>query len=421
MGLALAGCGGAGAPAAAPADDGKCSAAPPSGELDLIGVNPALRAKIVGLQKQGVIAVRYEPKGCDADLEVIPDCTALESSIYEMHAQSESQTKVFRSRGELSAGITLGLASLSAKLTAGKELRADYLLVATLSIPARIDISRDGLRGPGCAKATHVVRTIHFGAFSVAAGSEEKLAASGSVFLAGEAGAERSSSVEVLDHGGSPEACKKAQGTFHRPPDCWVPLRLALSPISAAGPVIDGVQFPPTDDNTEVYGFWMQKLQRSDGSSALVLEEIARARKARAQIKPAPKYAGPRSEAVMTERIGKKYAEWLDAKTALLHKADVAYLSAYKNTASPADWMDITAEDAAMWFEYVEEQRALTPEWPEASAAERKTLQARYRGDIYEEATRDARYAAMRCLWVSWKHKLPKPAKCAAIVQHLDE
>jgi hypothetical protein len=52
----------------------KCSAVRPQTEPDLMGWDSGSRANLNSLRRQGIIAVRYDAKGCNVELEVLSNC-----------------------------------------------------------------------------------------------------------------------------------------------------------------------------------------------------------------------------------------------------------------------------------------------------------------------------------------------------------
>ncbi len=201
-------------------------------EPDLFGWDPGSRGNLYRLHREGVVAVRYEVTLGKTQLELLSNCIGTAEK-YHFTAYAETKKKIAHNANELFAELPVGAATLSGKLTGSRVLRTDYMLLGIASIPPGTTYYRNNLRGPDCARATHVVTSIHFGGFAMAAGDARKLEAVASVFSAG-AGIAMSGDVEEIDRAGIVEECEKAQKTAVRSQQCDVPLRIQLMPLEAA-------------------------------------------------------------------------------------------------------------------------------------------------------------------------------------------
>lgn len=228
----LPGC--AGGPAGAVAGDPatvkeafgvRCDAVRAQEAPDLMAWDPAARANLDRLRKAGVVAVRYEAKGCDVKLELLPNCKGPSSYKYSGYAARE--TKTAKDATEVFASLPLGAQSIAGKVSKGKMLRTDYILVGTDSLKADARIARASLRGPDCARATHVVSTVYVGGFAMEAGTSAELGATVSVFGVG-AGASQARSSERLAREGDATACEDALKSGKETSLCAVPLRVGL-------------------------------------------------------------------------------------------------------------------------------------------------------------------------------------------------
>jgi hypothetical protein len=241
VGLGLVGLFGCGTPNVAPElpgtpDPGKvfggmqCSSVRPQTEPDLMGWDPGSRANLNRLRQDGVVAVRYVSEGCNVELEVLSNCIVPGKYAYQPY--TESQSKTLKTERDLFAEIPISAARLSGQLKGNRQLRTDYELVGTASLPAGSVFKKSEIRGPKaeCARATHVVSAVYLGGFAMVAGEESKLAAKVSVFGAG-AGDEEGKSMDRIDKAGDAEACKEANQTRKENDGCRVPLRIGLSPL----------------------------------------------------------------------------------------------------------------------------------------------------------------------------------------------
>jgi formylglycine-generating enzyme required for sulfatase activity len=250
VGLGLVGLLGCGTPNVAPElpgtpDPGKvfggmqCSSVRPQTEPDLMGWDPGSRANLNRLRQDGVVAVRYVSEGCNVELEVLSNCIVPGKYAYQPY--TESQSKTLKTERDLFAEIPISAARLSGQLKGNRQLRTDYELVGTASLPAGSVFKKSEIRGPKaeCARATHVVSAVYLGGFAMVAGEESKLAAKATVFGAG-AGDEEGKSMERIDKAGNPKACEEANKSGKENEGCRVPLRIGLSPledVSVAPPV----------------------------------------------------------------------------------------------------------------------------------------------------------------------------------------
>ncbi|HRG98198.1 MAG TPA: SUMF1/EgtB/PvdO family nonheme iron enzyme [Polyangiaceae bacterium] len=246
----LAGCGGS--PARAIAGDAptvgeafgvRCDAVRAQEAPDLMAWDAASRANLGRLRQRGVVAVRYESRGCEVKLELLPNCKG--PSSYRFSPTSARETKSAKDASEVFASLPLGAHAVAGKVGAGRSLRTDLILVGTDALGADARVQRASLRGQDCPRATHVVSTVYLGGFAMEAGTSAELAARASVFGV-EAGGASSASSERLAREGDPAACEEALKSGKEHPLCAVPLRVGLlaldglasdgSGVAAAGP-----------------------------------------------------------------------------------------------------------------------------------------------------------------------------------------
>lgn len=203
----------------------RCDAVQPQAAPDLMAWDSAARANLDRLRKQGVVAVRYEGKGCDVRLELLPNCKG--AGNYRFSPYSARETKKARDATELFASLPLGANTLGGKVQQGRGLRTDAILVGTDALRADARATRASLRGPDCPRATHIVSTVYLGGFALEADEVKSLEARATVFGVG-AGAATSSSAESLAREGDPAACEEALRSGKEHALCSVPLRVGL-------------------------------------------------------------------------------------------------------------------------------------------------------------------------------------------------
>lgn len=230
----------------------KCSAVRPQTEPDLMGWDSGARSKLNDLRNQGVVAVRYSVVGCNVELEVLDSCIGKGRS-YTFTTYAANESKVMHDAQELFAALPVGAARLGGKLKGGHVLRTDYMLVGSYRLPADLAAFPDSDLSGDCARATHVVRAVHVGGFSLAAGASREMDGGASLFGIG-AGVQSTSSVERLSNEGVAEACVESQRSGQASATCSVPLRIALMPIggrSTTTPSASSNEKPSTPPSTE--------------------------------------------------------------------------------------------------------------------------------------------------------------------------
>jgi len=256
-------------------------------EPDLVGWESSARGLLNSQRRYGAIAVRFEAKGCDVDLEVLTRCI-VPTAKYEYTPYFASEKKVAHDQNELYAKIPIGAATLSGALKQGESLRADTANVGVLSLPPETTFKASDLKGPDCARATHVVGRLYLGAFAIATGQSRDIEAAVSVFNLG-AGGKSSSLRSIGREEGDLEDCNRAKADGKEHPSCAVPLRLGLLPLldvtAAVGAgaqattfTFDGVKLgdpagrlflrpayknicdiDPTEDSTRQLAMWVPK------------------------------------------------------------------------------------------------------------------------------------------------------------------
>lgn len=219
----------------------KCDAFQAQSAPDLMAWDSAARANLSRLRDKGVVAVRYEKKGCEVTLELLPGCKGSGSYRYTPYDATESKTA--SDENELFAALPLGASSFAARVKKGQTLRTDYTMVGTDSLPADKHVSRASLRGPDCARATHVVSTVYLGGFALAAGTKAELAGSAKVFGMGASGSSQAAGERLVSEG-SAEACSEARKTGKEDKLCAVPLRVGLLALDGLASDGSGVEKP---------------------------------------------------------------------------------------------------------------------------------------------------------------------------------
>jgi hypothetical protein len=204
-----------------------------------MGWKAGQRASLGTLRRNGVVAVRYEARGCEVELEVLLNCVGAGSYAFAPYVANES--KLARDVAELRAKLPIGALEIGGHLKAGWSVRTDYRLAGMLSLPVGKRYSRDDLEGLDCDRATHVVARIYLGGFALVVGESQSVAAEATFFGAGASG-EHATQAERLASEGDAEGCAAAQRAGEESHLCSVPLRVGLLPLGtpidhqAAGP-----------------------------------------------------------------------------------------------------------------------------------------------------------------------------------------
>ena len=208
-----------------------CSAVRPSTKPDLMAWDSGSRAELDRLRREGVVAVRYSPNGCDVQLELLPSCIG-KSSKYQFNTANANEHKVLHNASELFAQLPLGAGAVSGKLKGGRALRTDYMLAGQYSLPPDASFRAADLKGPDCARATHVISAIYVGAFAMGAGESRAMDTSASLFGA-HSGLQSRTDVDVFHSEGDAESCAAAQKNRQESDGCAVPLRIGLLKLDA--------------------------------------------------------------------------------------------------------------------------------------------------------------------------------------------
>jgi hypothetical protein len=198
-------------------------------EPDLVAWEPSSRAQLDKLRRQGVVAVRYEARGCEVSLELLPQCVGPRNR-YVYSPFSAKETTIARDRSELLTKLPLGAANVTGMLDSRHALRADVNLVGAAGLPAGTTITEYDLVGPECKRATHIVSAVYVGGFAMAAADKKDVNAT-NLFA----------STNPIGNGtreGQAQICERAEAEGVELPGCAVPLRLALVPIEGGSKAI---------------------------------------------------------------------------------------------------------------------------------------------------------------------------------------
>jgi len=201
--------------------------------VDLRGAD---RSHLEATMSEGIAVVRYDCNG----LEVLKGCsikgatpdpyTFVGVSIKEDQVQIETLD-------QLKANLPASAVKLEGELTSGASIDIGLLMIGRKSVPNDV-VAREDLSGPGCAGATHFVRSAIVGAFAVEKGTQGKARIAAEIFKAG-ASAGSEANQRVANRDGKPEDCQVAKPGDKTPPDqCRAAVTIELYPIAEERPVV---------------------------------------------------------------------------------------------------------------------------------------------------------------------------------------
>lgn len=176
------------------------------------------KVDLEAVSKRSVVVVSY--RGCT--LKVLSACSA--QGKYQFVDTTPTRDKVaIGSDTDLYARLPLGAASLKGELQAGSTLELDYVAVGQHLAGAPGKLTGD------CEGATHYVRSMTVGAYSLDAFASASGAAEASLGSAG-AGVGRKEQVRRLRGAGDVDGCSKAGSRS----TCSAVLQLGLTPLAGA-------------------------------------------------------------------------------------------------------------------------------------------------------------------------------------------
>lgn len=175
---------------------------------------PESRAQLDKLRRRGVVAVRYEARGCDVTLELLPDCIGPKNK-YVYSPIKGAETRVARNLSDVVRTTPVGASNIASLLKEG-DVHTQLELVGSAALPAGTTITDADLLGPTCKRATHVIGAVYVGGFAMAAGRQ----ASATLF--------RGPPADGMRREGDPRICERADAEGIELPGCSVPLRVGL-------------------------------------------------------------------------------------------------------------------------------------------------------------------------------------------------
>jgi hypothetical protein len=201
-------CRGAGSPTSLEGRDCHLKEEP---EPAIIALEAPKRAEIDKLRKRNVLAARYETKGCEVSIELLPQCVG-PANRYVYTPMSGTDTFVVHDVDELVAKLPVGATTLVGAVRERGALRVDTKLVGAYALPEGSKIGEIDFVGPECKRATHFVRAVYVGGFAVSSNAK---------------------GAEAVAREGTPVICDRAAAEGLELSGCAAPLRLALVPMAS--------------------------------------------------------------------------------------------------------------------------------------------------------------------------------------------
>jgi uncharacterized protein len=196
----------------------------------IVDWQPEQRTDLEAAIREGVVVVRLDKKG----LRIVPGCKLVHGDYGYVGVVTKKEVIQLKSAQQVAANLPLTGGLLGAEL--GGELSRGATLDIRLAIVGKHattwnEVTRKDLAG-GCRGATHYIRGITVGAFTMKMNAEEK--AKGQAKVLGQGGNTehgKTSAVDTSD--GRLEDCDQADPDAPRPPgQCRALVRIQLEPIA---------------------------------------------------------------------------------------------------------------------------------------------------------------------------------------------
>ena len=198
----------------------------------IVDWQPEQRTDLEAAIRQGVVVVRLDKKG----LRILNGCTLAHGDYGYLGVATKKEIIRLKTAQQVAANLPLTGGALGIEL--GGELSRGATLDIRLSIVGKHSTTwnevtaSDLAGGKSCERATHFIRGLTVGAFSMKMNAEEK--AKGSAKVLGQGGnTDHGKSSEVDTSDGKIEDCEKADPDEPKPPgQCRALVRIQLEPIA---------------------------------------------------------------------------------------------------------------------------------------------------------------------------------------------
>ncbi len=201
----------------------------------IVDWQPEQRTDLETAIREGVVVVRLDKKG----LRILPGCKLAHGDYGYVGVVTKKEVIQLKSAQQVAANLPLtgGLlgAELGGELSRGASLDIHLAIVGKHATTWNEVTARDLAGGKACARATHYIRGITVGAFTMKMNAEEK--AKGHAKVLGQGGdAEHGKSSALDSSDGKLEDCDQADPDAMKPPgQCRALVRIQLEPIAKGG------------------------------------------------------------------------------------------------------------------------------------------------------------------------------------------
>jgi len=201
----------------------------------IVDWQPEQRTDLEAAIREGVVVVQLDKKG----LRILPGCKVLHGDYGYVGVVTKKEVIQLKTAQQVAANLPLtgGLlgAELGGELSRGATLDIRLAIVGKHATTWNEVTGKDLAGGKACARATHYIRGITVGAFTMKMNAEEKAKGHAKVLgQGGDASHDKSSAVDSSD--GKLEDCEKADPDSMKPPgQCRALVRIQLEPIAKGG------------------------------------------------------------------------------------------------------------------------------------------------------------------------------------------
>jgi TPR repeat protein len=215
----------------------KCTDVGAVAEPFVVDLRGTERSHLEAAMVDGVAVMHYDCSG----LRLVKGCKVknTDPASYSYTGVSIKEDVVqLKNADELRANLPISAIQIEGELSSGVSLDIAMMMVGRRNTVLDT-VTRDQLEGPGCADATHFVRSAIVGAFAVQKGSVGRARVAAEVFGAG-VGAKSEADRRLANRDGEPEDCRTAEPGQHEPPkQCRAAITLELYPVVDEAPAVE--------------------------------------------------------------------------------------------------------------------------------------------------------------------------------------
>ncbi len=220
----------------------KCTDVGAVAEPFVVDLRGTERSHLEAAMTDGVAVMHYDCSG----LRLVKGCKVknTDHASYSYTGVSIKEDVVqIKNADELRANLPISAIQIEGEIASGVSLDIAMMMVGRRNTVLDT-VTRDQLEGPGCADATHFVRSAIVGAFAVQKGSVGRARVAAEVFGAGVAAGSEADR-RLANRDGEPDDCRTAEPGQHEPPQqCRAAITLELYPVIAEAPVVAEAEAP---------------------------------------------------------------------------------------------------------------------------------------------------------------------------------